>query len=255
MVCHGQLQPYSDFLEDFPMTFQLGIATGAGVLLASDRLMVNINGPRLAFQAPKIIVYEELGFAHCSAGDSFCETLTKTVRNELEAGTTDFAEGDMVTVMTSLENCLRKARIAEEEHAKKVNSARFKAQVAVECVGGTTMLVFRGKTSVSLWKVETIRPYPIPTPVEPYNCVMSGDTNNPSVFFAKHYFSQILDLGALMRLAAHTVLMAKTENVEGLQMGVFTQNRFGLLTDEELKPLLAISDEIDSDILKRLQSG
>ena len=243
----------SDFQEDYPMTFQLGIAADGGVLLASDRLLVNMNGVRLPFQAPKIIVHEKLGFAHCSAGDSFCETLTKMVRNELETGTTDLAEGETEAVMTSLENCVKQARTEEAAYVKKTGGVRFGART-VECVGGTTLLVFRGKNSVSLWKIDTLRPYPIPTPVEPGNCVVSGDTN-PAVFFAKHYFPKVsLDLSAMMRLAAHTVLMAKSDNVEGLQIGVFTQKRFGLLTDQELNPYIALSDEIDSEILKRLQT-
>lgn len=235
------------------MTFQLGIVVDGGVLLASDRVLANVNGPRLTFQAPKIIVHEKLGFAHCSAGDDFCGTLTKLVRNELEAGAADFADGEPEAVMTSLENCVRKARIEEAEYVKKTNRSRFRTQ-AVECVGGTTMLVFRGGKKVSLWKIETMRPYPEPTRIEPNSCVTSGDTNSPAVFFADHYFPKVSpDLNAMKRLAAHTVLMAKSKNVEGLQIGVFTQDRFGLLTDDELKPLITLSDEIDSEILRRLQ--
>jgi hypothetical protein len=48
--------------------------------------------------------------------------------------------------------------------------------------------------------------------------------------------------------------MAKNKNIEGLQIGVFTQNRFGLLTDQELEPYNALSAEIDAEILKRLQT-
>src|ERR1017187_498055 len=171
----------------------------------------------------------------------------------METGSTDFSEGETEAEMTSLQNCLKQARIEEAEYVKKANSVRFRTPT-VECIGGTTMLVFRGKKSVSLWKIETMRPYPIPMLVEPNNCVMSGDTNSPAVFFAQHYFPKVsLDLNAMMRLAAHTVLMAKSANVEGLEIGVFTQDRFELLSDQELKPYITLSDEIDSEILKQLQ--
>jgi hypothetical protein len=236
------------------MTFQLGIAIDGAVLLASDRLMSSVNGIRHSYQAPKITVHEKLGFAHCSAGDAFCETLTRMVRNELETGSIDFGGGDWGTVMTALEGCVGRARTEEAEYAKKINSVRFGART-VECAGGTTMLVFRGRKPVSLWKIDTLRPYPDPVPIESGNCVMSGDTNSPAIFFAKRYFRDLPpDLNVMMRLAAHTVLMAKSENVEGLEMGVFTQDRFGLLTDEELKPLTALSDRIDSDVFKRFKS-
>jgi len=237
------------------MTFQVGVSMNEGALLASDRLMVNTNGPRVAFQAPKIIVYEELGFAHCSAGDDFCSTLTKMVRDELESKSTDFADGEMMDVRTALENLVKRARLEEAGYAEKVNAFRFRTPV-VECAGGTTMLVFRGKRAVSLWKIDTLRPYPSPILIGPVQCVMSGDTNGAGVFFGRHYFrSKSFNLNAMIRLAAHTVLMAKGDNVEGLEIGVFTKNRFGLLSDEDLNTLIALSKEIDSDILRRLQAG
>ena len=53
--------------ENEPMTFQIGIVTTQGVLLASDRKMVEGHGFRHSIQTPKIIVHKNLEFAHCSA--------------------------------------------------------------------------------------------------------------------------------------------------------------------------------------------
>ena len=91
----------SDFQEEYPMTFQLGIVTTDGVILASDCLLTNTKGIRLAYQSPKITVYKELGFAHCSSGDAFCETFTGIVRQEIEKKTIDFAEGEPIEVTRS----------------------------------------------------------------------------------------------------------------------------------------------------------
>jgi hypothetical protein len=47
--------------------------------------------------------------------------------------------------------------------------------------------------------------------------------------------------------------MAKSDNVEGIQIGIFTKNRFGILTVDEMKPYIELSEGIDSEILKRLK--
>jgi hypothetical protein len=124
------------------------------------------------------------------------------------------------------------------------------------------MLVFREEQRVTLWTIETNRPNPSPVLVDvdvemlPKQFVMAGDPSSNAVFWLHHYFKNLpSDLDALIPLAAHAVLMAKNENIEGLQIGVFSQKRFGLLTDQELKTLVALSDEIDSDILRRLEAG
>ena len=115
------------------------------------------------------------------------------------------------------------------------------------------MLVFRRNEAVTLWTVETSLATPTITPVS-IGWVPAGDLNNSAVYFPYWYFDKLPNtLASLIPLAAHTVLMAKSSNVEGLQIGVFTQNRFGLLTDEELKPYITLSGEIDSEILRRLQ--
>jgi hypothetical protein len=74
----------SHFSEDNPpMTFQICMATAEGVMLASDRKLTNLNEVRFGRLIPKIEVYEKENFAHCSAGDDFCEIFTETIREEL----------------------------------------------------------------------------------------------------------------------------------------------------------------------------
>jgi len=115
------------------------------------------------------------------------------------------------------------------------------------------MLVFRGEGSVTLWTVDTSKVVPIVMPVPMGASAWGGDTNNPSIFFPHWYFNKIPNsLASMVPLAVHTVLMAKSDNVEGIQVGVFTKNRFGMLTSEELKPYIELSERIESDILKSL---
>ena len=116
------------------------------------------------------------------------------------------------------------------------------------------MLVFRTNGTVTLWTVETSRVVPTIMPVSIGGLAFAGDTSNPAAYFPHRYFDKLPNtLDSLIPLAVHTILMAKNENIEALQIGVFTQDRFELLTDQKLKPYITLSDEIDSEILKRLQ--
>jgi hypothetical protein len=56
-------------LEFDDMTFQIGMVTDEGVLLASDRKVNNLAGFRHGLLIPKITVHQKQDFAHCSAGD------------------------------------------------------------------------------------------------------------------------------------------------------------------------------------------
>jgi len=237
------------------MTFQLGITTSHGVILASDCLLANTTGTRLSYQSPKIMASKELGFAHCSSGDALCETFTEIVRKEIEKKNIDFAEGDPMEVSMALVECANQASRGETEFAKKYNAFPGR-RATVECMGGTTMLVFRGKRNVALWKVNTLRPYPSAEIINPDSCIVGGDTNNPAVFFPKWYFPKLAtDLAGLLPFAVHTVLMAKDVYVDGLQVGLFSLNAFGTLDEGDLKPLIELSKEVDSEILARLQRG
>lgn len=235
--------------ENEPMTFQIGFSAPEGVLLASDCKNQNLVGYRWGMIAPKIKVHENENLAYCSAGDDFCNAFTETIREEIRKNALRFVEGEVEDAITQ---CVYTAR---EKHSAFCREHTLLAprRVVPTCIGGTTMLVFRRNEAVTLWTVETSLATPTITPVS-IGWVPAGDLNNSAVYFPYWYFDKLPNtLASLIPLAAHTVLMAKSSNVEGLQIGVFTQNRFGLLTDEELKPYITLSGEIDSEILRRLQ--
>jgi hypothetical protein len=243
---------FSSFQEEYPMTFQLGIVTDDGVMLASDRLITNLSGVRHSFQAPKITVHKDQGFAHCSSGDEFFETFTAIIRQEIDKKTVDFVEGDPMEVCRVLTECVNQARREETENARKQNAFPGRS-TAQECIGGNTMLIFRGERGVALWKVETLRPYPSVTQILPGNCIIGGDPNSRAVFFVDWYFPRVpYTLEAMIPLAVHTVLMAKDRYIDGLEIGLFSLNTFGTLKESELKPYIELSERIDSEILKRL---
>jgi hypothetical protein len=245
--------------ENEPMTFQIGIVTTEGVLLASDRKMVGGKVFRHSIQAPKIMVYEHLGFAHCSAGDDFCDTFTGEIAKAMEKTPTQFTNCDSLKVHRALSECLERARDKETEWRNKQGGLSGRISLP-ECVGGTTMLVFREEQRVTLWTVETNRPYPSPVLVDvddemvPKQSVIAGDPTSNAVFWLKYYFNKLPNnLDALIPIAAHAVLMAKNENIEGLQIGKFTGGFFGTLTEDELNPYRDLSEKIDSEILGRLR--
>jgi hypothetical protein len=115
------------------------------------------------------------------------------------------------------------------------------------------MLVFRGHSGVTLWTVDTLALRPQIIQVDCDRWVPHGDTISPAIFFPHTYFRQIpMNPKALIPLAVHAVRMAKSDYVDGVQVGIFTQDKFELLNDDELKPHIELSEQLDSEILKRL---
>lgn len=236
--------------EEEDMTFQIGFSTPECVLLASDLKNVNQMGFRWGISAPKIKVHESENLAYCSAGDDFCNVFTETIREEIRKNTLRFVQGE---VEDAIMQCVYAARERESVFCEK-HTLRSHRRVIPTCIGGTTMLVFRRNGIVTLWIVETSLVVPTIMPVS-IGWALAGDKSNPAVYFPHWYFDKLPKTpDSLIPLAVHTILMAKNDNVEGIQIGVFTKDRFRVLTSEELKPYITLSDEIDSDILKRLQT-
>jgi len=240
---------FTSIVEEEDMTFQIGFSTPEGVLLASDLKNVNLGGFRWGISAPKIKVHESENLAYCSAGDDFCNVFTETIREEIRKDALRFVQGE---VEDAIMQCVYAAREKESVFCGK-HTPQSPRRVVPTCIGGTTMLVFRRNGTVTLWTVETSRVVPTIMPVS-IDWALAGDSGNPAAYFPHRYFDKLPKTPAsLIPLAVHTISMAKNDNVEGVQIGVFSKDRFGLLTDQELKPYIALSDEIDSDILKRLQ--
>ncbi len=118
------------------------------------------------------------------------------------------------------------------------------------------MLAFRANGTVALWIVDTLRTVPEITQVPIGEKAFGGDPKNPAVFLLERYFPEVPNtFSSLIPLAAHTVLSAECEFVEGLQIGIFTPTVFRVLTDEELKPYIELSKEIDAQILDLFRKG
>lgn len=234
------------------MTFQMGMVTTEGVLLASDRQLTSLSGTRFGRLIPKIEFYENENFAHCSAGDNFCEIFTDVIRTRLAKGV-DFT-GDWQHVRQALRDTVTEARGKEAKARRKILRSLDRKPVA-KWTGGHTMLVFRGGAGVTLWTVDTSGQNPTILPVDMGERAIAGDKISPALFFIERYFKLVpKTLDALIPLAAHTVLMAESDYVGGLQIGLFTKDEFRILTDEELKPYIELSKQIDSGVAKLLLS-
>jgi hypothetical protein len=232
------------------MTFQMGMVTTEGVLLASDRQLTNLSGTRFGRLIPKIEFYEDENFAHCSAGDNFCEIFTDVIRTHLAKGI-DFT-GDWQHVRQALRDTVTEARGKEAKARRKMIRSLDRKPVA-KWTGGHTMLVFRGGAGVTLWTVDTSGQNPTILPVDTGERAVAGDRISPAIFFMERYFNLVpKTLMDLIPLATHTVLMAESDFVGGLQIGLFTKDKFRVLTDEELKPYLESSKRLDLDILGHL---
>jgi hypothetical protein len=224
------------------MTFQVGMFCSEGVVLASDRKHTNMGGFRHSRIAPKIYVHDSEGLAYCSAGDDLCNVFTEIVRTENRK--TCFAGREWLEAKQALIDCVLQARQAEDRfrNERKLTWAKDRTP---QCIGGNTLLVFRDDKSFALWTVNTQAQSPWPELVEMNRLEVAGDANNPSIFFLAHYFPKIEPtVQAFLPLAVHSILMAKGEFVEDVEVGVFTRERFGILSEQELAPLIKRSDSL-----------
>jgi hypothetical protein len=231
------------------MTFQIAFTVPEGIILASDRKKTSVFGIHHSRIGTKIQINESETLAYCHAGDSgFCEVVASIVQEELEKGTTQFTNGDPLKTQRILLKCVNTARQRETGfiQGKHLGSSP----------GGHTLFVFRQNDSLALWAVDSASQIPDVSLVVEGQNIKAGDANSPAVFFPHWYFDKVPNtIGALIPLAVHTVLMAKADYIEGVEVGIFTKDTFRTLTEEELKPHIKLSKEIDSTILAILLNG
>jgi hypothetical protein len=235
--------------EEIPMTFQIGFTASDGVLIGSDRKKTSLFGYHHSQNIPKIQINESETFAYCSAGDSgFGDVVASVVEEELSKGTVDFVTGDAVKAQRMLRHCLHTARERESEY--------IKSRGLQPSGGANIMFVFRQNEAVALWTMDALSQVPAVSLVIEGENIKAGDANSPSVFFPHWYFDKVRNtVESLLPLAVHTVLMAKADHIDGVQIGIFTSTQFRTMTDEELNPYIRLSQEIDSRILALLQRG
>jgi hypothetical protein len=238
--------------EEIPMTFQMGMVATDGVLLASDRKVTNISGFRYGWMTPKIKVYEDLGFAHQSAGDALCNTFAHELYREIKKGKVQFAGGKFGEVEPALAQCVEIAQSKEATNRVENSVGRMPLP---KCIGGATMVVFWGNGTVALWVVSTQEASP---GIEFIDVGSSRVTGHPNLagFFPDHYFSKLPNkLDALLPLAVHSVRMAECDVVGGLQVATFTKGGPRIFTSQELKRYDKLSRELNREILKRLKAA
>ena len=228
------------------MTFQIGFTTPNGVLIGSDRKKTSLSGFHHSQIVPKIKVNENKTFAYCSAGDSaFGDVVASVVAEEFAKGKIDFTTGDPTLVTYRMLDFLKTARERESEY--------IKLRRLQPSLGARIMFVFRQHNAVALWDLDALSQIPTASIVIEGENIKSGDANSPSVFFPHWYFDKIPNtVEALIPLAVHTVLMAKSDYIEGVEIGVFTPTNFRVLTAKELEPHIKRSKTIDAEILKLL---
>ena len=231
------------------MTLQIGFVTSEGVLLATDRQYSNPLGFEHGSCSPKIHVHEKENLAYCSAGDMLCEEFIKQVRKENSKK--GLAGRDIEEVRDTLTKCTDRAKIRERKfRAQRIGQRQL--------FGGNTFIVYRGKDSTLLWSVATADQNPHPTIIDVDSPAKVAGINSSAVFFLDRYFNKVpKKIATLLPLAVHTILTAKCESVKRVQVGVFTRSEFGILPDDELKPLVKLSRELsrglDSAVLKQLR--
>lgn len=231
------------------MTFQLAITTPTGVILASDLKHTNLYGFQNSTLAPKIHISISGRFAFCNAGDTdYGNLLVEEVERAIRKSSLDFTSEtvrDQIALRNVLIQCVPKAK---RKHIK----AR-KDQGADKIHFGTTLFVFKYADACRLWCVDSSNPAPsVTASVGEY--LKSGNVNTPAVFFPQEYIDKLEgNETSLIALAVHTVLMAKGDYVDGVEVGIFSPQRFECLSASELEPYKQRSKELYTAILDILR--
>jgi hypothetical protein len=147
--------------------------------------------------------------------------------------------------------CTEKSKTAEA-------AFRVDQPLAPRLFGGHTFLVYRGSSRSFLWTVETNALNPNPRLLDIDSESLSAGANDTATFFMDRYFHRVpKKMEALIPLAVHTALMAESEYVKGIQVGIFTRNEFRILTNSEIKPHIRASKrlakDVDALVLKELR--
>jgi hypothetical protein len=229
------------------MTFQVGFFTSDGILLASDLKKTPLSGYGTPYLGPKIEIHKSGNFAHCSAGDlSFTPVVIDEIEKEISKGTRFIIPNDIIATHEILKKCVNNALQRDISHRKALGVQETK--------GGYTILVFRENSVLSLWTINTTELIPnIQTGYEGQR-ILGGSGQNEAVFFPNHYVNSVAgDIKKFIPIAVHTVLMAKNDMVDGVQVGIFKPyGKFRIMTEARLKPYKNLSAAIDSDIRRRL---
>ena len=220
-------------VEEYPVTFQVGMVGIDGVLLASDKLVteapINEQSVRQTYLSDKITVLDEENLAYCWAGDDLCDSLCNRVRSELKKSPErDFK--DQLIECGQLE--LQTKRRAPDGRELK---------------GGVIFFVRRFPSGVELWKLST-NTSPLANLIR--DKTYAGDPTNAARFFVEYYFpsERLRPIRQLIHLAAHSVLMAAKLNtgVRGLEMALCAHTKFEKLTDT--RESLQLSGDLDRHI-------
>ena len=215
-------------LEDFPMTFQVGLVGGDGIVLASDLQHIAINpypNTRQTWQAPKITIVEGRNMAYCCAGGEWAD---ETIQSFLEGGTEPIGQMLRMAAMSVMQ------------------AAGEKQRNPVWC--GAILLV-HGARLFHLNTGMMCSAYPI------VDKKTQGDSGNAAQFLIERYFLAGMPTAQLVTLAAYTVLMANRMNpagVKGLEVCICTNSGFTMITSEQISTLEDSFSDFDSYLAARL---
>jgi hypothetical protein len=223
------------------MTFQVGLVGSDGLVIASDRLLQQIeNGGRSASLSSKFLSGDAV--ICCWSGDSVAEHIANVVRG--------LSWGDVSSERESVREMLKCAgdmalSEMEQDHMRKgwVMDLRVTRKVIV---------AFRDM----LWLLDVRSPASIANQV--YDRVVAGDADNTARCFANKFAlgCQKRPVKELVRLAAYAVLAAGDENPHGvrkLEIVVIPKGNSPIfLASEHEQELEDLSNQLNISIAEHL---
>lgn len=232
------------------MTFQIGMVATDGIILASDRRILNEIGYRISEHTAKIICHSDPNSMYCWSGD---ESPGDVARRFLDFFT-DVTVDSGRTKDEQITEMLRKA--ADDVWASQYGP-RYStpgSHLSLNNAAGTLLLACRGESRIGLWSMNygrQISVYPVNDKSH------AGDPRSSAVLFAELYYRAHQTIDELILLAAHSVLMAGKLNptgINGLEIALWRNSESSpqRLSNSEIDELIGLSSDLNEDIHKRI---
>jgi hypothetical protein len=214
------------------MTLQVGLVGSDGIVLASDRLMQQIEqGARSTGTVSKFLYSDSV--TCCWSGDSMAENAANKVWDLDWTSVTD----------------LRRQLVSIGKETKEECGRSFEPGTAIRKV------IVACHALPSLWLLDLT--WASPTVHERLDCVATGDSGNTCRHFLNRYAPgcEVRPVAELVRLAAYAVLVAGDENprgIAGLEVVVVQNGKAVFLTKEQERELMGYSEALSETIRQEL---
>jgi len=198
--------------EDIPVTFQIGVVASDGIILASDKKVVQVeDNISTCDSTQKITLSEDPPSMYCWAGD---QTPGSVARAFVHLAKT----AESIKVPWRADELLHQAAHQVWTAAYGPKYPLVPTQVTLGHKGGSLLMAVKEGTGLGLWRMD----YGADFPFRPVYC-KSSTGNNCAVYLLERYYTRDLTIKELLPVLAHCIAMGGHINpsgVSGLEIAI-----------------------------------